>query len=385
MKNARIDVQPLPYESRQRTFLFLVLIFLVSLPFLYLYATGYRFDFKKPTNLVSTGGIYVAVDGAGAEIYIDGELVRETRTFRKAFYAQSLDVGTHRLHVQKEGFHTWVKELPVSKRLVTEAEAFNLPVVPQVRVISEWHTATGSMVVLDMPVHASSTNALYATTTTATSTFVHNPEFITLRHNFGTTTDADNVSEKNKKTLPFADILDNASSTVDLTVATTTRISNGVELSLSGDDLYATWVGPFEQMPYYYCAPDFPPYSEGTTSLPEALVLEEEEVVLPEVVDETESFVIHPVQTVPLDVACDPSIRIDRRGEHIEDFDFFPGSADFVVLSLKDGIYMVEIDDRSWQNVQPLMHGSNLQFHIESNNIYVYDGSLIYQVVLLSE
>ena len=139
---SHIEVQPLPHKTRKRTFLFLVLVFITSLPFLYLYATGYRFDFQKPTNLISTGGIYVAAERAGAEIFIDGELVRETRTFRKAFYAQNLDAGTHRISVQKEGYPTCVKELPVTWRLVTEAEAFNIPLVPRSRCIMWWQPAT---------------------------------------------------------------------------------------------------------------------------------------------------------------------------------------------------------------------------------------------------
>ena len=100
---------------------------------------------------------------------------------------------------------------------------------------------------------------------------------------------------------------------------------------------------------------------------------------------ESEEFVIHPVQTVPRDTVCDPSIRIDRKGQGVQDFDFFPGSTDLVVIALNDGIYIAEIDDRSWQNVQPLMLGSNLRFSIESNNIYVYDGNLIYQILPQTE
>lgn len=384
MNNARIDVQPLPYKKRQRTFLFLVLVFVVSLPFLYLYATGYRFDFKKPTNLVSTGGIYVAVEGAGAEIFIDGELVRETRTFRKAFYAQNLDVGTHRLHVQKDGHHTWVKELPVSKRLVTEAEAFNLPIIPQVRVVSPWQTATGTTVVREIPTNASSTNILYATTTTATSTFIQNTEYVSLLAHFGTTTDGEEGMVKETRAINFKELLD-ATTTPDSdeSLATSTVVQGGVRLGFAGDDLYATWVGSFEQMPYYYCAPDFPPYSVTSTTASEVLpdVLDELDLVEAE----SEKFVMHPVQTVPKDSACDPSIRIDRKWQNVQDFDFFPGSTDLVVVALQDGIYVVEIDDRSWQNVQPLMLGSNLRFYIESSNIYVYDGNLIYQILLQTE
>jgi hypothetical protein len=372
-------VKPLPYKVRRNFFGFLVVVFLVVLPFLYLYATGYRFDMRKPTNLVSTGGIYVAVDRTGADIYIDGELVRETRAFRRAFYAQSLDAGTHRVHVQKEGHHTWVKELPVTKHLVTEAEAFNLPLVPEVRLITKWHTATGSAVVREPFPYPVVTNSMVATTSRATSTLTENVEYRALMLHFAsssiTTAPKGTPAQQIKELL-----IKEATSTVNS--ATTTITASGVRLFESGEDVYATWVGSFEEMPYYYCAPDFPPYT-GTTTLPtpEADATETDGELEPV----EEGPLMHPVQTIPEDVVCDPTIRLDRKWQEVRDFDFFPGSTDFVVLVLGDGIYVVEIDDRSWQNVQPLFLGSNLHMYIENGNIFVYDGELIYQVLLTTE
>lgn len=374
-----IQVQPLSHKTRKRTFLSLVLVFVISLPFLYLYATGYRFDFQKPTNLISTGGMYVAVDIAGADIFIDGELVRETRAFRKAFYAQRLDAGTHRVHVQKEGYHTWVKELPVSKRLVTEAEAFNLPLVPQVRVIAPFQSATGSPVVRTSLLTASTSEMVLATTTTATSTFIKNLEYTRLIENFTATTTEVKESAKEQ----IKDIFTTSTTTaVEVETATSTITYNGVQLARAGDEVFATWVGSFEQMPYYYCAPDFPAYSTSSPAdtLPnEVIPTHEDEGLLPE------EGIMGPVQTIPEDTVCDARIRIDRKWQEVSDFDFFPGSTDFVVVALSDGIYVVEVDDRSWQNVQPLIMGTDLAFHIENGSIYVYDGALIYQVLLQTE
>lgn len=380
--DTHIHVKPLPYKTRQRTFGLLILVFLVSLPFLYLYATGYRLDYRKPTNLVSTGGIYLAVDQEDVEIYIDDVLSRELRSFRKAYYAQSLDAGTHRVHVQKDGYHTWVKELPVSKHLVTEAEAFNLPLVPQVRVIAQWQSATGSMIVSAPLENASSTNELFATTTKRTLGFVSNPEFVALMTQFGTT------STSTKKETPaqqIKELLRGDATTTDALmaeVATTTIVSGGVKLHEQGEELFATWVGSFEQMPYYYCAPDFPRYSSSTPEVvPETVTLVEP--IAEEAAEE--EFVMHPVQTVTEDLACEPTIRIDRKWQTFHDFDFLPGSTDFVIVALEDGVYVVEVDDRSWQNVQPLMMGKNLRMHIEGGNVYLYDGTLIYQVVIEKE
>lgn len=383
--DSHIHIKPLPRKTRQRTFGLLFFVFATSLPFLYLYATGYRFDFEKPTNLVSTGGIYVAVELGGADIYIDGELVRETRTFRKAFYAQSLDAGTHRVHVQKDGYHTWVKELPVSKHLVTEAEAFNLPLAPQVRVISKFQSATGTAVVRNPLAQASSTNELLATTTVIKKgplAFIESDEFKSLMTHFGTTS----TSTKEESTAQHLKELlqKNATTTESAEVGTTTIVSGGVKLYEQEDEVYATWIGSFEEMPYYYCAPDFPAYTTETvptTTIEENIVSDEAAAV----VTAEESAIMHPVQTLPKDTVCEPTIRIDKKWQSVHAFDFFPGSTDFVMLVQDDGIYVVEVDDRSWQNIQPLFLGNDLRMYVENGNVYVYDGEVIYQIILQVE
>lgn len=368
--NDRITVQPLPYKTRQRTFTLLLAIFIIALPFLYLYATGYRFDFKKPTQLISTGGLYLAVDRTGAEIYIDNELVRETRTFRKAFYAQNLDVGTHRVHVQKEGYHTWVKELPVSRHLVTEADAFNLPLIPQVRVISEFQSATGASILRKPLLTASTTQTIILATSTPTSTLIKNPEYATLISYFVAPTSSKKTSVKEPIPLS-ASPESHGTSTSE--VATTTITTNGVQLAQNGEDVYASWVGSFEEMPYYYCAEDFPRYSTSSTSTLEAeqSVPERENVMGPQ-----------PVQTPATSTACVPTIRMDRKWQTVHHFDFFPGSTDLVLLALDDGVYAEEIDDRAWQNMQPVLIGKNLTMHVINGNLYIYDGNVIYLMLL---
>lgn len=384
------QVQPLPYRQRKRTFGLLLTLFLVSLPFLYLYATGYRFDLNARTNLVSTGGMYVAAERTGAEIFIDGELVRETRAFRRAFYAQNLDPGTHRVHVQKEGQHTWVKELPVTSHLVTEAQAFNLPLVPQVRLITQWQTATGSAVVKVPITYASSTNEFVATTTLSTTKFTPNAEYDALTRFFGTTTPTTTPGAVATVAKRIGTLLEPQHGTTTATtteaqeVPTTTKESNGVRLYEQGDDVYAEWVGSFSEMPYYYCAETFPPYSSSTpvattsATLPAAAVVAKAPIA--EAVED--EVLIQPVQTVAPDTVCEPKIRIDRKGQAVKHFDFVPGSTDYVIMGLQDGVYMVEIDDRSWQNVQPIMAGNNLDFRVENGVVYVFDGTIIYQMTL---
>jgi hypothetical protein len=386
------SVQPLPYRERRRTFLLLLTLFIVSLPFLYLYATGYRFDLNTlGKNIVSTGGMYIAVERTGAEIYIDGELVRETRVFRRAFYAQNIDPGTHRVHVQKEGHHTWVKELPVTPHLVTEAQAFNLPLVPQVRVIAPWQTATGSAVVREPLLHASTTNEVVATTTKATSTLTRSAEYDTLVRLFASstpTTTPTAVENVTKRIESLIEAPQATTSTTTETTATSTIEKGGVRLYRDGEEVYAAWVGSFEQMPYYYCADAFPPYSTSTpTSTRESARISDASVArgldaIAEDVAVREEGYMHPVQTVSPDAVCDPKIRIDRKWQQVRAFDFVPNSSDFIIMGLEGGIYVVEVDDRSWQNMQPIMEGDELDFRVENGVVYIFNGELIYQMRL---
>lgn len=367
-------VEPLPLRHRQRTFWALLVLFVCAIPFIYLYATGYRFEFGERANIVSTGGMYIAAERTGAEIYIDNELVRETRVFRRAFYAQSLEPGTHRVHVQKDDHHTWVKELPVLPHLVTEAQAFNLPLAPQVRVISKWQSATGSAVVYGPLLNASTTNAILRATTTATSTFTRNVEYTSLMELFATTT------ATTSKETPASGIFGTAPATTTATTSsgrapTTTKESRGVRLFEDDGSVFVAWVGSRESMPYYYCAEEFPPYSTSTSLAP--LVTGEGEELTANTAE-----LLHPVQSVSEGEECDPVIELDRMEQSVRDFDFLPGSTDFIILALEDGAYVVEADDRAWQNIQPLLLGEELRVRVENGQVYVYDGELIYHVIL---
>ncbi len=367
------DIKPMPYTHRKGIFRLLLLLFIIALPFLYLRATGYRFDFNGESTLVKTGGMYIAAERTGAFIYIDDELVREPRVFRSAFYAQNLDPKTHKVSVQKEGHHTWIKELPVYPYLVTEAQAFNLPLAPQIRVVSEWQTATGSAVVRETFV-ASTTNAFVATTTNATTTFFKNSEYISLLESFSTSTEDSTNTLVDKVT----DLLQGIATT-SIEVPTTTKEWRGVKLYEDNNDIFAKWIGAREDMPYYYCADEFERYSTSTVGVVDLLgtnALEDTEL------EASAAELIHPVQTISEDVVCEPVIKIDRKLQDVKSFDFFPGSTDLVVLALDDGVYAVEVDNRAWQNAQPVFMGGSLDMRVVNGQIYVYDEGLIYQIIL---
>lgn len=357
-------VEPLSLRHRSVFFYLLLGLFFVSLPFLFLYATGYRFDFSGENTLIGTGGLYVAAERTGAEIYIDNELVRETRVFRRAFYAQSLPPGTHRVHVQKDGHHTWVKQLPVYAHLVTEAQAFNLPLVPQIRVVSPELRLDGSMhltATSSVMLTASTTNAYtIATSTVRAANLVENSEYEQRLSLF-----EEVASAQPSGILSIQNEADEA--------ATTTKESNGVRLFEAGGQVFAEFVGPREDMPYYYCAPDF-----SLISANRSVKLSDRQLAA--IAASENSELLDPVAEVGNSEECLPIISIDNLEQEVSGFDFFPGSIDFALLALEDGIYMIEIDDRAWQNAQPVLLGQDLDMRVENGNVYVYDGKLIYEV-----
>lgn len=364
-------VQPLSYRHRNVFFYLLMGIFIAALPFLFLYATGYRFSFLH-TSLISTGGLYIAAERTGAEIYIDNELVRETRAFRRAFYAQGLAAGTHRVHVQKEGHHTWVKELPVYPHLVTEAQAFTLPLVPQVRVVTPYRTPAGVAVMTSSSTvleSAAVQNQVLIETRAATSTMVADVEFAGLVSQFGTTT---------APTAPPVPLLGRQGPAQNAATgtATTTKEFRGVRLYEDEGKIYARYVGTRNSMPYYYCTEPFAPYVASTTVARGGVAHVAEAKTLVEDLLELE------VQTVQSESVCEPVVEMDTFGEDISYFDFFPNSTDLVILAGESGIYVSEIDDRAWQNRQPLLMGENLEVRVINGTIYAYDGRVIYQILM---
>lgn len=348
-------VKPLPRNHRRLYFSTLFVIFVVAVPLLLLYATGYRFQMGG--DLVSTGGVYVGADSSGSEIYINDELVRETRTFRRGFYAQNLEPGTHRVHVQKEDHHTWVKELSVSPHRVTEAQAFNIPLEPLVREIPRYRLLGGELL-FELSTSTASTSAALIASTTASTT--KNIEYEFVLELFATSTATTSAERSLTEALISGEAeVQTIDATSTIEQATTTKIRDDLKLFERDGDLFATWVGPEDDVPYYFCN-----FSEVT-------------------VEEFEAAAAVLATTTEIVQECKDEIRMeDFYGREIFAFDFFPGNSDLVVLALEDGIYVEEIDDRGWQNIQPLYLKRGLDMRINDGNIYVRDGEYLMEVIV---
>jgi hypothetical protein len=365
-------VEPLAYWRRKLIFVLLVLAFLLSLPAFMFYATGYRYDiFSTTPSITATGGLYIAAEALESSIFVDEVEVTNARVFRNASYISGLEPALHRVHVQTPNRHTWVKNLSVYPHIVTEAEAFNLPLVPQVRPITEYQTVKGEAVFrvasTTLPVLplASSSVPFFTTTSTATTTFKLNPEFALIANLFAAEASTTAMLKK------IAESIDLATTTVDLDkdVATTTITRGNLSLYKSGEDVFVKALGTGKQIPHYFCT--------SQVEIADDLDLKEDlneaggdlffEDTLNELSNNTRE--------------CRTEIKMDRQAQIIHDFDFFPVNESLVLLTLDKGVYVVEIDDRSWQNAQLLYAGENLSTVVYSGGIFVKDGKIMVEVL----
>lgn len=371
------QVQPLPRAHRRFVFALSLTMFVILVPLLVFYAVGYRFDFSEGNirNIMSVGGMYINTDAQDVSIYIDDAPVEDLRIFQRAAYIQNLEAGQHRVHVQGAGVQTWVKELPVFAHFVTEAAAFNLPLVPQIRLITEYQTTDGTAVInatntAPFTIASTTQRFVLASTTAATSTYAVNPEFTYIASRFASTTEERTLLQEivARAVEPFSftqtDRLEVPQSS---TTATTTVRFGDMELFERSDEVFARWVGETRNIPYYFCVN--PIASSSPSVYGEHITAQLYAAASTTVFDAYSA----PIFEAP-NRLCRTEIRIDRLGQDVEWFAFLPSSRDHVIMHLKDGIYVVEIDDRAWQNTQLLYPGRNLTLLIEGGKILINDG-----------
>jgi len=304
---------------------------------------------------------------------LDEVEVTNARVFRNASYIQGLQPGMHRVHVQTPGRHTWVKNLSVYPHIVTEAEAFNLPLVPQIRPVTEYQTVRGEAVYImastSIPVFAfaSSSVPLFITATTATSTYRINSEYTLIKDLFAESASTTAMLSKIEESFGFA----TATANLNNELATTTITRDNLRLYKNGDDVFAEALGVGRQIPHYFCTSQVATTSDSTEMSASLSGVVEEEMIFQENLNEVSNN----------ERECRTSIRIDRRAQTVYDFDFFPDNEDLILMTLADGLYVIEIDDRSWQNGQILYPGKNLQSLVHSGGIFVKDGNKIIEVL----
>lgn len=365
-------VKPLSLTRRRFLFASLVMSFVVALPLFIFYATGYRYNpFAEVPILTATGGMYITTDVDDSAIYINEEPVVGVRTFRSASYLQGLPAGVHRIHVQSPGTHTWVKELTVLPHIVTEASAFNLPLIPHVRFVTPYQTGAGLPVVYvastsSLPyAFATTSDSFIATTSRATTSLSVNREYERVAALFAdkasTTLARERVATDLRRAAErFGFATTSVPTTTPAAVATTTVVFDDLMLYQAGDDVYVKALGSGREVPLYFCA-----------VTPEEVKRAEDLLSTAETATSTaDSLSVIELRPGNVGRECRTDIRINRLGQKVKDFTFMPGDGNLVLLNLEQGLYVVEVDDRSWQNTQSLLPGSDLAMVVDGDRIY---------------
>ncbi|MCA9363095.1 hypothetical protein KC851_02140 [Candidatus Kaiserbacteria bacterium] len=361
------EIQLLSKKRRNLLFISLVIIFLVSLPAMIFYTTGYRLNFSnEERTIVTTGGIYITTDNLDVDVYIDERREEGRRLFRQAYYLQNIEAGLHRVVVQGEGLQTWVKELPVDPHIVIEAAAFNMPVTPQLRPITEY-TIEGVPVYLGV----STTSGLFTNVSTTVPVLATSSKRVNTAYNVNEEylyVDSLFSSSSTSSLSVFELLLEEVdrfrfATTSDQLVSTSSEAiieRGGIRLVEKDNDLYAVWNTEAGTIPYYFCVPVD---ASASTSARYGQHVADAYALLEQA---TSTRIIF-----DSDRACRPEIKLNRLAQDIFFYDFFPDSSDLILLKLEDGLYVTEIDDRAWQNTQLLYGGTDFRVVVENNLIYI--------------
>lgn len=368
-------IKPLARWHRKIIFFLLLLAFIFSLPAFMFYATGYRYDFFSSTpSITATGGLYISAEALDSKIFIDEEEVTNARLFRRASYIQGLEPGLRRVHVQAPGLHTWVKNLTVYPYIVTEVESFNLPLVPQVRPVTQYQTIRGEAVVFvnststEVLAFATTSISFVSTTSKATSTYAIDSEYPLLKDLFAEKASTTTSLKRVESTFGFSTTTV-TSTTTEAEQATTTVSRNNLTLYKSEEDVFAAVIDQNKKIPPYFCT--------NRTEYVANKSVEKSLIPSTGVIDE--NLMTEDQSAEKLE--CRKEILIDRKYQTVKDFTFFPGSESLVLMLLENGLYVVEVDDRSWQNVQMLYPGRDLHFIVYGGGIFVKDGYLILEAL----
>lgn len=320
-------MQPLSYRNRRLLLVGLTLLFLVVAPLIMGYAAGYRLN--DTFSFIETGGLYVHADVPSARVYLDGEFVETSGTFLRNTLIQDLLPEKHYLvSVEKEGYHSWRKELLVLPNLVTEGRVLMLPTRLTWREIAPTSTI----------------ETVRSSTVNATSS-VPNPEFKAMEELFADSKDQFAVDVATTTVIlrggkrvattttitqiVFPDWLSDFASSTDLMRQDMVHERDGMVLWLANGDLHAAWAREKEQPPYIFC----------------------EEVCIKEMVIDWD----------------EPILR----------YEWYPNRSDAVLVLSKRGLYALELDGRSTRNLQPILAEAGLDFRIvDGERIVVYDGTL---------
>jgi hypothetical protein len=114
-------------RNRKRIYLFgLFGAFIVVIPALILYSSGYRLD--RTFRLVKTGGIYIVNDESDVTVKLDRRMVKKAGILEKNIFVRDLTPKTYTITVEKTGHRKWRKRVRVEERKVQICYPLLIPI-----------------------------------------------------------------------------------------------------------------------------------------------------------------------------------------------------------------------------------------------------------------
>ncbi len=170
-------------KYRRIIFYIFAVLFLISVPFILLYANGYRYNAKK-NKFEKTGALIINTVTKNASLYLNGNYHRDGEEFR----IQNLLPGEYEIKISKTGYFDWQKKLAVESKITTFAK--------DVRLISNTLPAKTAL---------ANAGAIYPAPDQSKFLFIKNEKDISSLFLF----DAANDTEKFVVSLPLKQIINN--------------------------------------------------------------------------------------------------------------------------------------------------------------------------------
>ncbi len=108
-------------RTRTVLFLFLGTVFCVAAPAIILYSQGYRLNFQEKW-FSKVGAFYFQVTPPRAEVFINEKSMGQTARVLGSMLTKNFSPGSYYVRIQKEGYHSWSKQLEITEKQVTEAK-----------------------------------------------------------------------------------------------------------------------------------------------------------------------------------------------------------------------------------------------------------------------
>jgi hypothetical protein len=343
-------MRPLSRTIRNKLFYISVLIFIIGAPLLILYSLGYRFE--EGFSFRETGGIFIRSNESTTTVFLEGEMVKKTGTlFRNTFIQNLSAYESYEVWVEKEGYHSWHKILPVGPHIVTESATLLLPKRIECTPLLKEKNGVEKADALGYK-EKEEEHTLSLNEEEESVLFLPSLSLQKMLEEF----------EKNTPPLPLKE--------------------NVSEEKIKEEDMA-------EKEDLFYASLLFSSeakkYSLENKIFEDASFIKEKNNFLTYIKEGNLFYVWMKKDTTPLWFMCLPPQKKNEEGvcrkkgvidwdNDILYYDFYPQRNDVFIVGIKNALYAVEMDDRSERNIQPLFEGEEeISFRLFDEGIVVKD------------